>query len=131
MTAEQLAESYRVKLGLRTWEEQAAWSAEMARKLRENMAHPVLGLDGRRSGRTTRAVLFAIATAELAGASLILIRFNRKSTQEHGMWVTRDLLNRLNIDISVARWTQHRELANHVTYIDHDEPDLLQQWGRA
>lgn len=115
MTLGDLVESYRRKLGLRTWKDQEKWARDLVRA--RGMTST-----GRRSGRTTQKMLTAIAIAVLDGSTVILIQSKTKMTRDHCSWVAKDLMNRLRIDgIRVANWTARRVMTKHVTYIDHHD----------
>lgn len=98
------AEGFRVKLGLRTWEDQAQHAVSTG------------ATDGRRSGRTCRGLLTAIARCVARGAHVLVIDGYNNANSDYCVAMARDLAAQLGLQIDVRRKGDGR---CSVMYIDH------------
>jgi hypothetical protein len=115
-----LAEQFRVRLGLRTWEDQRDWAEEERHHLTEY--YPYSQLVGRRTGQSTRDMLRALAEAEIAGHRRVFVegRGNIAIWSVHTLQI---LAQRLGLNHEINRlptWRGGRR--PHVLYVDHALP---------
>lgn len=113
---EKLAEEYRKKLGLRTWEEQAAWAEKKREEQRDKMSEAAYeAYKGRQTGRTTRRLLHAIARCAIVGSDTLIVE-GYSDTQERAIVsVAERLISQLGLKLTVVRYRLSR--TSH--YVDH------------
>ncbi len=116
---EELVEKYRMKLGLKPWNEHAADAREMCRKY-EDTTGLRAGFQ-RRSGRTTRGLLRTIARSQLRvfPSKVIYIRAGNEACAVECLWNARGMIEKLGLDLK-ARIILNEQVPGHVTlYNDH------------
>lgn len=118
-----LAEEYRVRLGLKTYEAQVAW----ARAALKRMAPATDSYSGRRSGRTTFALLWSIADASLRGCAELHVDGNDGGPNTaYVRGIASDLIERLGLGIRVIvdrRPPGPGKKPPECLYVDHWMPD--------
>lgn len=82
---ERWVERFRVRLELLPWGDQAKWAANLVER------HGLIP-NGRRSGRTTRGLLTAIARAHLDGASTIAINASPSANMDECVRIAKNLI---------------------------------------
>lgn len=109
-------EQMRVQLGLKPWDEHARDAAEMVRKVGSDV--------GRRSGRTMRGILRAIAQCKRDGARLLTIDAEPWANLDYCVHMARDVVARLGMDITVKPDKMGVALGRGlaVLYTDHHVP---------
>lgn len=110
----ELAETYREKLGWKPWDvyrrEALDRISKMVDRSDEWKARHLA--EERQTGRTAKGLLYAIAEAKLIGWPLVVIGHGG-SDALHA--VARDLVNRLELDLSVHKRAQ----GPFIVYVDH------------
>lgn len=115
-TPEGLAELYREQLGLRTWEEQAAIAEDLRQKIIAT-SDPTVER-GRRSGRTTRGLLYAIAKSVLTDRRVLFIRADRMVVADHAAAAARELIGKLGLELRVKALYSKTHIHGNI-YYDH------------
>lgn len=109
---DELAERYRLRLGLRTWSEQEAWVIK---------EHGISAM-GRRGGKTLRAILRALATCSVRGQRTLYFSGNRSAVISDAKHQAREAIARLELDIEVVSGV--RIPTGAVVYTDHAEHEM-------
>lgn len=119
MTTKELAEQYRIKLGLRTWEEQEQWANEKRESLSGTLSSASYErYKGRQSGRTTRGLLLAIARAVRLETGDLIVEGISDNHEGVLIDLARDLVSKLRLDLRVIGY--RRSKTAH--YVDHLVP---------
>ena len=119
-----LVEDYRIQLGLLPWAEHAAWAAGQVERWRKYNGPSYRPDRDRRSGRSTRAMLEAIARCQVYGRRLLAVVGDRSLIRKLGEDMALDFLVRLRIDLLVANVHDVTRLCGKelfVVYEDHSE----------
>lgn len=112
-----IADRYRVRLGLRPWNEWAKYSRQQELfGLAET--HSYSQLVGRRSGRSTRAMILALATAEVVGCRRVFVG-GRGHIAQWSRHQLMDLANWLELDHEIRMLPPGNGLPDYVLYKDH------------
>lgn len=124
-----LAESYRRRLGLRTW-----W-AQRDRAEREANYHGAYV--ARRSGRTTRALLATLAHCALTHRRHLLICGGGSQSTSHCLAEARRFVERLDLDVDPRPHDIRRDPLRDLrdppqcaTYVDHYLAEQAERWTR-
>lgn len=119
MTVKELAEQYRVQLGLRTWEDQAAWAEGLRQSLKREVTPETFeAYVGRQSGRTTKGLLHALAKTVLRSRDMLLVVEGQTEFRERALVENaRMLVDKLGLDVTV-RGSRSSCMAY---YTDHDD----------
>ncbi len=112
MTVDEKAEQLRALLGLNTWEEHARYAAERCRLVG---LHGVPVDAGRRSGRTTRGLLHAIARCVLEGETTLHVCTSRAANDHYVVTLAKDMIAKLGLPLKV-KLSAHKSRS---TYVDH------------
>lgn len=110
---ERIAESYRVKLGMRTWDEQSAYAISRG------------AFGGRRSGRTARGLLRALALCQIEGARTLTVEASPAANRDYCIRMARDMIDRLGMGLVTVlpdRMGVGLGRGLCVSYVDHHNP---------
>jgi hypothetical protein len=113
-TVNELAEQYRVTLGLRPWEEQKQW----ANNKREKMALTPEAYEAwkdRQSGRTTKGLLLAIARAVHVGARVLIVEGHGAQHEDVLVIRARGMVADLGLSLEVQGYLRSKT----AHYTDH------------
>jgi hypothetical protein len=117
MTTKDLAEEYRKKLGLRTWEEHAQWAKERAESKKPTLSPEAYkAYLGRQTGRTTRGLLYAIARAIFLEVPDLIVEGHNENHEEVLVHMARGLVSQLRLNLRVVPYRRSRT----VHYKDHE-----------
>lgn len=110
-----LVEGYRVKLGLKPWEDWARQIDEIPMK-----DHGVGNRQRRRTGRTQLGILKAIAKCEREGAVVLAIQAEPMANMKYCVHMAKDSIFKLGLDIRVtADYPGCSDGNLAVLYVDH------------
>jgi len=116
MTVDELVEQWRVQLGLLPWDEHAA----MARRAQEALDRAnewTMNVSGRRSGRTTRAILEVLARCQIERLPKLYIG---GATGRMGVYrIAANLADRLELDTWLRYLPAGRAPTDGIIYMDH------------
>jgi hypothetical protein len=101
MTVDELVEQWREQLGLLPWDEHARWNQELIRAEEESRGYPDddAGDPLRRTGRTTRAILEALARCVLGRKPKLYIGKGPEEIRKNCYREAETISERLGLDI--------------------------------
>lgn len=116
VTVDELVEQWRVQLGLRPWDEHAAM-AQRAQEALDRANERPMRETGRRSGRTTRGILEALARCQIADLPKLYIG---GATGRMGVYrMAAHLADRLELETWFRYLPAGRTPCDGLIYVDH------------
>ena len=119
---DELVERWRVLLGLLPWEEHAANARRALAK-----AASVTGVAyelGRRSGRTTRGLLYALARCVEVGTDTLHVHAETLAVADDAVSAARDMIDKLGlvgINVQRASRSPHRHRGRGASYVEYED----------
>jgi hypothetical protein len=118
LTVKQLAEQFRVRLGLRTWEDQVEWAEAKRQGLKNELsAEAFEAMRGRQSGRTTKGLLHVIAYARKHSGGRLVVEGNSDLRERVLVEVAKNLVAKLGLELEVRGYRTSKT----AHYRDHED----------